>query len=78
MTKKKKKFVICDYPNPLNYTFPNFSLGSTEKRFWQIAKTVSEFDDFEVIITGPLWLPEHLPGAKHFKKRLDVSNYKLF
>ena len=78
MIKKKKKFVICDYPNPLNYTFPNFDLGSTEKRFWQIAKTVSEFDDFEVIITGPLWLPQYLPKAKHFKERLDINNYNKF
>lgn len=80
--RSKRKFIVCDYPNPLNYTFPNFSLGSTEKRLWQIAKTVSDFNDFEVIITGPLWLPRYLPKAQHFVKRLDATTagefFKLF
>ncbi|MFA5109586.1 MAG: hypothetical protein WC458_03510 [Patescibacteria group bacterium] len=76
--KTKKRLVVCDYPNPQEYTFPNFSLGSTEKRFWEIAKTVSEFDDFEVIITGPLWLPEYLPKAKYFDKRLDEKTVDNF
>lgn len=35
-------------------------------------------DEFEVIITGPLWLPEHIPNAKYFPKRLDSSNCDEF
>lgn len=73
-----KKFIVCDYPNPLNYTFPNFSLGSTEKRLWQIAKTVSEFNDFEVIITGPMWLSKYIPRAKYFPKRLNEETVDEF
>lgn len=75
---KKKKLIVCDYPNPNNYTFPNFGLGSTEKRFWQIAETISNFKDFEVIITGPLWIPKYVKGAKYFPKRLDKSTVNEF
>ena len=74
----KKTLIVCDYPNPHNFTFPNFGLGSTEKRFWQLAKTVSEFDDFKVVITGPLWLTKYLPRARHFKKRLDETTVVEF
>lgn len=74
----KKKFIVCDYPNPKNYTFPSFGFGSSEKRIWQIAKTVAEFDDFEVILTGPLWLPKYVPCAKHFKERLTINTVKKF
>jgi len=74
----KKKIVICDYPNPKNYTFPSFGFGSSEKRVWQIAKSFSEMDDFEAIITGPLWLHEYIPKAKYFVKRLDESTADEF
>ncbi len=74
----KKKFIVCDYPNPKNYTFPPFGFGSSEKRLWYIAKTVSEFNDFEVILTGPLWLPKYIPKAKHFKQRLTPKTVDKF
>lgn len=74
----KKRVIVCDYDNPNGYTFPSFGFGSSEKRIWHFAKTVSELKDFEVIITGPLWLPEYVPNAKHFKKRLDINSYQEF
>lgn len=74
----KRRIVICDYPNPKNYTFPSFGFGSSEKRVWQIAKSFAEMPDFETIITGPLWLPEHVPGAKHFTSRLDINSVPEF
>lgn len=73
-----KTFVVCDYPNPKNYTFPSFGFGSSEKRLWQVAKSLSELPDLQVIITGPLWLPEHTPRAIHFPKRLDASTVDEF
>lgn len=76
--RQKKKLVVCDYPNPKNYTFPSFGMGSSEKRIWHFAKIASEFDDFEVVITGPLWLPKYVPKAKYYPKRLDISSYKEF
>ena len=60
----KKKIIICDYPS--KYTFPSFGFGSAEKRIWSFARTLSNMNEFEVIVTGPLWLPEYLPKAKHF------------
>jgi dipeptidase E len=74
----KKKVIVCDYDNPKKYTFPSFGFGSSEKRIWHFAKTLSEIDGYEVIITGPLWLPEYVPNAKHFPKRLDVSSCDEF
>ena len=75
---KIKRIIVCDYDNPKGYTFPSFGFGSSEKRVWHFAKTISELEDFEVIITGPLWLPEYVPKAKHFKKRLDSNTYQEF
>jgi len=76
--KNKKRLVVCDYEGPFKYTFPNFGLGSTEKRFWQMAKTVSEFNDFEVILTGPYWLPKYVPKAKYFNKHLGPNTVEEF
>ena len=76
--QSRKRVVVCDYDNPKGYTFPSFGFGSSEKRVWHFAKTVSEFPEFEVIITGPLWLPEYVPNAKYFPKRLDASTYEEF
>jgi glycosyltransferase involved in cell wall biosynthesis len=78
MIKPKKRVIICDYDNPKKYTFPSFGFGSSEKRVWHFAKTVSELDEFEVIITGPLWLPEYVPNAKYFPKRLNGGSCKEF
>ena len=78
MIKPKKRIIICDYDNPQKYTFPSFGFGSSEKRVWHFAKTVSELDEFEVIITGPLWLPEYVPNAKYFPKRLNGGSCKEF
>lgn len=74
----KKKVIVCDYDNPKKYTFPSFGFGSSEKRTWHFAKTLSEIDGYEVIITGPLWLPEYVPNAKYFPKRLDASSCDEF
>lgn len=74
----KKRVIVCDYKNPKKYTFPSFGFGSSENRVWHFAKTVSELPEYEVIITGPLWLPEYVPNAKYFPKRLDSSTYKEF
>jgi len=74
----KKKVIVCDYDNPQKYTFPSFGFGSSEKRIWHFAKTLSEINGYEVIITGPLWLPEYIPNVKHFSKRLDNSTYQEF
>jgi len=74
----KKRLVVCDYDNPKGYTFPSFGFGSSEKRLWHFAKTASELEGFEVVITGPLWLPEYIPKAKHFPKRLDSSTCDEF
>lgn len=72
----RKKIIICDYPS--KYTFPSFGFGSAEKRIWSFARTLSNMDNFEVIITGPLWLPEYLPKAKYFPKRLDNNSVNNF
>lgn len=74
--KKRKRLIVCDYPS--KYTFPSFGFGSAEKRIWSFAKTVSEFEDFEVVITGPLWLPEYVPKAKYFEPRLDKNSIEMF
>lgn len=74
----KKRIVVCDYDNPKGYTFPSFGFGSSEKRIWHFAKTASEMEEFEVVITGPLWLPEYVPKAKHFSKRLGLNTYNEF
>jgi len=74
----KKKVIVCDYDNPKKYTFPSFGFGSSEKRVWHFAKTLSEIDGYEVIITGPLWLSEYVPNAKYFPKRLNSATYKEF
>lgn len=74
----KIRLIVCDYDNPKGYTFPSFGFGSSEKRLWHFAKTASELDDVEVIITGPLWLPEYVPKAKYFPKRLSASTYEEF
>lgn len=71
-----KTIIICDYPS--KYTFPSFGFGSAEKRIWSFARTVSNMEGFRVIITGPLWLPEYLPKATHFKKRLDIDSCEEF
>lgn len=75
---EKIKLIVCDYDNPKGYTFPSFGFGSSEKRLWHFAKTASELENVEVIITGPLWLPEHVPNAKYFPKRLDSSTVEEF
>lgn len=72
----KKKIIICDYPS--KYTFPSFGFGSAEKRIWSFARTLSNMEDFEVIITGPLWLPKYLPKAKYFFPRLDKFSIDEF
>ncbi|MEI6237958.1 MAG: hypothetical protein WCP15_00295 [bacterium] len=72
----KKKIIICDYPS--KYTFPSFGFGSAEKRIWSFAKTLSNTELFEVIITGPLWLPKYLPSARYFPTRLDVDSVDDF
>ncbi len=77
-SRKTKKVIVCDYDNPKKYTFPSFGFGSSEKRVWHFAKTVSELPGYEVIITGPLWLPEYVPNAQYFPKRLDGVTYKEF
>lgn len=74
----KKKIIICDYDNPDKYTFPNFGMGSSEKRLWHFAKTISELSEYEVILTGPLWLPEYIPKAKYFQKRLCKDTCEEF
>ena len=68
----KKKLVVCDYQNPNNYTFPNFDMGSAEKRIWHFAKSASEIKGVEVVIAGPLWLPEHVPNADYFPKSIRI------
>ena len=73
-----KKVIVCDYDNPKKYTFPSFGFGSSEKRIWHFAKTLSEIPGYEVIITGPLWLPEYVPHSEYFPKRLDESTYEEF
>lgn len=73
-----KKIIVCDYNNPNNYTFPNFDMGSSEKRIWHFAKTASELEKYEVIITGPMWLPEYVPNAKYFPKQLNSHTYQEF
>ncbi|MBU2578844.1 glycosyltransferase [Patescibacteria group bacterium] len=75
---KKKKLIVCDYDNPKGYTFPSFGFGSSEKRIWHFAKTASELEDFKVVIAGPLWLPEYVPRAKYFPKRLNSKNCDEF
>ena len=75
---KRKKLVVCDYPNPLNYTFPNFRMGSSENRLWEFAKETSELEEYDVIITGPLWLHRYVPKARHYKKRLNKENVSDF
>jgi len=75
-SRKKKRLVVCDYPS--KYTFPSFGFGSAEKRIWSLAKIVSESDDFEVIIAGPLWLPKYVPKAKYFEPRLDKNSVNMF
>lgn len=69
---------MCDYDNPKGYTFPSFGFGSSEKRIWHFAKTLSEIEGFEVIVTGPLWLPEYVPNARYFPKRLNKDSYNEF
>lgn len=78
MIKTRKRLIVCDYDNPKKYTFPSFGFGSSEKRVWHFAKTASELKEFDVIITGPLWLPEYVPNAKYFPKRLNGDSYKEF
>lgn len=78
MIRNKKRIIVCDYDNPKGYTFPSFGFGSSEKRIWHFAKTLSEIDDFEVIVTGPLWLQEYIPRATHFKKRLESHSRDEF
>ncbi len=78
MIKTKKRIIVCDYDNPKKYTFPSFGFGSSEKRVWHFAKTASELEEFEVIITGPLWLSKHVPNAKYFPKRLNNDSYEEF
>jgi len=73
-----KKIIVCDYNNPNNYTFPNFDMGSSEKRIWHFAKIASELEGYEVIITGPMWLPEYVPNAKYFPKQLNSHTYQEF
>jgi len=41
----KRRLVVCDYDNPHGYTFPNFDMGSSEKRLWHFAKSASELPD---------------------------------
>lgn len=74
--KKRKRLIVCDYPS--KYTFPSLGFGSAEKRIWSFAKTISEFEDFEVVITGPLWLPRYVPKAKYFPHRLDGNSIAMF
>lgn len=74
----KKRVIVCDYNNPLNFTFPNSGLGSAENKFWEIARVFSNFEDFEVTVTGPLWRLKYLPNASHFKKRLDQTTVDEF
>jgi glycosyltransferase involved in cell wall biosynthesis len=74
----KKKLVVCDYGNPHDYTFPNFDMGSSEKRLWHFAKSASELPDIDVVITGPLWLPQYVPKAKYFPKRLSLETVDEF
>lgn len=78
MFMNKKRVIVCDYDNPKGYTFPSFGFGSSEKRVWHFAKTLSEMEGFEVIITGPLWLSEYVSNAKYFPKRLSSDTYKEF
>lgn len=75
---KNKRVIVCDYDNPKGYTFPSFGFGSSEKRIWHFAKTLSEIEGYEVIITGPLWLPEYVPNARYFSKRLDSNSLDEF
>jgi glycosyltransferase involved in cell wall biosynthesis len=74
----KKRLIVCDYDNPNKYTFPNFDMGSSEKRLWHFAKTASEIPGIEVVITGPLWLPQYVPLAKYFPKRLNQETVDEF
>jgi len=76
MNKNKKKLIVCDYPS--KYTFPSFGFGSSEKRIWHFAKSVSELDNFDVILTGPLWRPEYVPNALYFKDRLNGDSIDNF
>ncbi|NWF65813.1 MAG: glycosyltransferase [Chloroflexi bacterium] len=75
---RKIRLIVCDYDNPKGYTFPSFGFGSSEKRLWHFAKTASELEGVEVIITGPLWLREYVPKARYFPKRLNIETYQEF
>jgi glycosyltransferase involved in cell wall biosynthesis len=74
----KKKVIVCDYDNPLKFTFPNKGFGSAENKFWEIAKVISEFKGYEVVVTGPLWRIKYLPNVKHYKKRLNKKSLDDF
>lgn len=73
------KLIVCDYPSA--YTFPSVgseSMGSSEKRLWEVARTATTLPGLQVILTGPLWLPEHVPGAEYFPQRLDETTLDEF
>lgn len=75
----ERTLVVCDYDNVAEkYTFPNFHLGSSENRIWHFAKSATEIPGIKVIITGPRWLPEHVPGALHFPQRLSSDSTQRF
>lgn len=75
----KQTLIVCDYDNEAErYTFPNFHLGSSENRIWHFAKSATELPGLRVVITGPRWLPEYVPGAIHFPSRLDASSAPNF
>ena len=71
-----KKIVICDFMS--DFTFPNFSMWSAERRIWALAKTISEDPGFEVYITWPSWISKYVPNALYYPHRLTPDTVDDF
>jgi glycosyltransferase involved in cell wall biosynthesis len=76
---QRKTLIVCDYENEREgYTFPNFGMGSSENRIWHFAHSATCLPHLRVVIVGPRWLPEHVPGAIHFPERLHGGGARRF
>ena len=70
-----RRVVICDFPS--RFLFPPEGYGGIERWLWTVAKKTYELG-YEVILSGPLWRSQLLPGTIHYKKRINQKTKKEF
>lgn len=69
------RILLCDYPSL--YRFPSNGYGSIERWLATVAKYLVKLGH-EVIISGPLWDVDYVPGVSWWRERLYIDNYKDF